>query len=400
VDRLAHIVARRVLAREVRILIDRDETKSVYKPPSRCAIVGTFESPFSLYRVFDGEELRRSLKSNRITGGIYAVPLERQYGASWGEDISQVISWGNQQRGRRLGDDLFLAKIDADGRRFFHLNLPDVPFDPNGPESQPATMNVSKCSTGLGCSIVNVAFNDAQIFTVSREGQISAANDADLQAYLKAKPQKPVELRSVSQVAAHGSILGVDVVVRMTQGADQLYYQTWGVYNADGGQRPIVVGAKTKEIAIAQAAKLIKAGENYGEPLDLLPKSVRKKWEKMQPHRPKFFASVTVLRVAARYGEEKPTPMSMRVAARHFIAKNYFEVGDIVLVGKYKNGRGKIVAFGQDKWGNPTIEVEPIPKGRKQNKIIGLYKVWRADVKENVLKKQQAEEAAAEGGAP
>jgi hypothetical protein len=73
---------------------------------------------------------------------------------------------------------------------------------------------------------------------------------------------------------------------------------------------------------------------------------------------------------------------------------NYFKPGDIVLYGKYKNKRGKIVGFSTDKWGNPTIEVEPIPKGRKQNKVFGLYKVWRADVKENALKAQAEAEAA------
>ena len=63
----------------------------------------------------------------------------------------------------------------------------------------------------------------------------------------------------------------------------------------------------------------------------------------------------------------------------------YFKIGDVVLMGKYKNKRGMIVDFGEDKWGNPTVEVEPTPKGRKQNKILGLYKIWRADVKEGVL---------------
>ncbi len=64
----------------------------------------------------------------------------------------------------------------------------------------------------------------------------------------------------------------------------------------------------------------------------------------------------------------------------------YFKVGDVVLMGKYKNVRGTIVGFGQDTWGNPTVEIEPTPKGRKQNKVIGLFKMWRADVKEGVLK--------------
>lgn len=83
---------------------------------------------------------------------------------------------------------------------------------------------------------------------------------------------------------------------------------------------------------------------------------------------------------------------TLRVAARHVQAA-YFGVGDIVLMGKYKNKRGQIVAFGRDKWGNPTVEVAPIPQGRKQTKVFGLFKIWRADVKEGVLR-QQAEEQA------
>lgn len=76
---------------------------------------------------------------------------------------------------------------------------------------------------------------------------------------------------------------------------------------------------------------------------------------------------------------KKPT---LRVTA-------HFKVGDVVLMGKYKNMRGAIVGFGKDKWGNPTVEIEPTPKGRRHNKIIGLYKIWRADLKEGCLMKQR-----------
>lgn len=79
--------------------------------------------------------------------------------------------------------------------------------------------------------------------------------------------------------------------------------------------------------------------------------------------------------------------LAHRVAARYLMAA-YFDVGAIVLYGKYKNKRGRIVGFGQDKWGNPTVEIEPIPKGRKQNKVFGLFKIWRADVKEKALAEQ------------
>jgi hypothetical protein len=84
---------------------------------------------------------------------------------------------------------------------------------------------------------------------------------------------------------------------------------------------------------------------------------------------------------------KSPAQLDREIA--QVLAKPYFKVGDVVLTGKYKNARGSIRGFGKDKWGNPTVEVEPTPKGRKQNKIIGLYKIWRADVKEGVLMKQR-----------
>ena len=84
-----------------------------------------------------------------------------------------------------------------------------------------------------------------------------------------------------------------------------------------------------------------------------------------------------------------------RVVARYLKA-SYFSVGDIVLYGKYKNKRGKVVVFGKDQWGNPTVEVEPIPKGRKSNKVFGLFKIWRADVKETVLQERALAEEKAE----
>ena len=73
-----------------------------------------------------------------------------------------------------------------------------------------------------------------------------------------------------------------------------------------------------------------------------------------------------------------------RVAIR-YVQANYFTPGDVVLYGKYKNQKGIFRSFGSDKWGNPTVEIEPIPKGRKQNKIFGLFRIWRADVKEKAL---------------
>jgi hypothetical protein len=86
----------------------------------------------------------------------------------------------------------------------------------------------------------------------------------------------------------------------------------------------------------------------------------------------------------------KKTPAQLDREIAQALTKPYFAIGDIVLMGKYKNKRGVIIGFGEDKWGNPTVEVEPIPKGRKQNKTIGLFKIWRADVKESVLRERSA----------
>jgi hypothetical protein len=56
-----------------------------------------------------------------------------------------------------------------------------------------------------------------------------------------------------------------------------------------------------------------------------------------------------------------------------------FDIGDVVLFGKYKNKRGKILSFGTNDRGQPVVEIEPVPKGRKQNKTLGLYKVWTSE---------------------
>ena len=86
--------------------------------------------------------------------------------------------------------------------------------------------------------------------------------------------------------------------------------------------------------------------------------------------------------------KKSPAQLDCEIARVLAKKKAYFKIGDVVLMGKYKNMRGTVIGFGQDKWGNPTVTIEPTPKGRKQNRIIGLYKIWRADVNEGVAKKR------------
>lgn len=54
-----------------------------------------------------------------------------------------------------------------------------------------------------------------------------------------------------------------------------------------------------------------------------------------------------------------------------------FKVGDFVLFGKYKNKKGKITDVYEDDRGHVTIDIEPVPKGRKKTVTMGLYKVWK-----------------------
>jgi hypothetical protein len=56
-----------------------------------------------------------------------------------------------------------------------------------------------------------------------------------------------------------------------------------------------------------------------------------------------------------------------------------FKKGDSILFGKYKNKKGKIVDIYLDDKNHPTIEIEPIPKGRKKNVVTGLYKIWLSE---------------------
>jgi len=69
--------------------------------------------------------------------------------------------------------------------------------------------------------------------------------------------------------------------------------------------------------------------------------------------------------------------LSERVAARFLRTSGFFNVGDYVWMGKYKNKLGQITAFGADEKGNPTVTIRPVPQGRKQDKTFSLFKVWK-----------------------
>jgi hypothetical protein len=183
VTRIALRVAKRfVQASDVRVVVDLSATLAARRkyPLFTDLIVGTFDQSFPLYRIFDGKELKHILSSGKITGGQYSVKAEREHGASWGYNIDGVIAWGNGQRGKRLGNELYLAKLDAFDFRFAHIGPEGVVIDPDGPTSQAISMPKETCRTGIGCSVIDVGVNDVDFFQVDPDGRIHPMSLSDL----------------------------------------------------------------------------------------------------------------------------------------------------------------------------------------------------------------------------
>jgi hypothetical protein len=244
-DPLSDRVARQFLAAQVHVLVDVPatlEARARYASFPN-SVIAEFDGSISLYRVFDGEELSRIVHSGKITGGTYAVKAERAHGASWGEHITQVIEWGNEKRDKRYGGDIFLAKLDALGKKFFHID-PGITFNPDGPRVQPAVMDRSKISTGLGASIMDVSVHDVDFYVVHPNHQIDPLSLTEAKAYVEARPKKDIDLREVNPHFYQGSIFGVDVRIVLTDGK-------WAVFLNNDKQ--ITFGAKTKDDAIELA---------------------------------------------------------------------------------------------------------------------------------------------------
>lgn len=101
-----------------------------------------------------------------------------------------------------------------------------------------------------------------------------------------------------------------------------------------------------------------------------------------------------VLREAGRRGFPQSYLESVEIAAggarvlgSRTASTGYFQVGEEILFGKYKNKRGRILRFYIDDRGVPMVEIEPIPKGRKKNREMGLYNFWHLPERRHPPKK-------------
>lgn len=215
-------------------------------------VVGRIVSTLPLYRVFDGEELSRVLRKGVFSGGFFSAGPERAFGASWGTNISEVLQWGEGQRGRRLGDDLFLAKADGFDAEFAHLD-PDCspPVDLSDP-NQVVSVDSRRFNTGLGASL-RIELSDVDLFKVGPDLQLERISVA--QAKELTSGMGDVLLRKQQEGLLIGSILDVPVSVAETGGR-------WDVINLDT-RKPLVKGARSEEEAREWAEKSIRQGLKY-----------------------------------------------------------------------------------------------------------------------------------------
>ena len=258
------------------ILVDRDATlelsrgyKQTYEKPE---IVATFVTPVTLYRIVDERELRDIFRTGRVTGGSFSTEGERKHGASWGVDRDAIVKWGLAWQKRRLGPKLYLLELpNAGGRRFYHLGPMLTPtFEPFGKPEQLVEMPDDQCSTGLGCSVVNVRADELYVYRVKPDGGTVPLERKDAQARATRKPLKTIDLHAVTPDLYYtGWIYGRSVIVYrdQTRRDDRGYYaRTWDVIvrRPDGHEEKLVIAKKSRKAAIDEAAEILEL-ESLGD---------------------------------------------------------------------------------------------------------------------------------------
>ena len=186
------VAARHLQAGSVKIKIYEAPTEQARKKYRNNMIRGKFLTPIPLYRVFDGEELNRVLDTGEFTGGDYSVRAERDFGAQWGANLDEIIKWGEWQRGKRLGHELFIAEIDGKGKPFAHLENPGGIYEPQSEEpTQEVTLDAEFCRTALGCSVAADMRHVKNWYMVEPGGKLRKVSRADLETMRKTLGQKP-----------------------------------------------------------------------------------------------------------------------------------------------------------------------------------------------------------------
>jgi len=74
--------------------------------------------------------------------------------------------------------------------------------------------------------------------------------------------------------------------------------------------------------------------------------------------------------------------ISRRVAAKYLLSS--FQTGDIVFYGRGRDKTAVTIRVWADERGVPFIEVQPIPRGKKHNRVFSLYTVHKVTADEAV----------------
>jgi hypothetical protein len=131
-------------------------------PSFQSAGVATFLNTIILWRVVDQFEFEQIVRSKRIVGGEYSVPIERNFGASFGGSRGEVIEFGlRHKRSGRLKGNLYLFGINAEDKEFLNLDMAGR-FKEQGLEYKVGVFDVNSKlgNVGLGYSIRDVSMRD------------------------------------------------------------------------------------------------------------------------------------------------------------------------------------------------------------------------------------------------
>lgn len=148
---------------DVKILIHQKETIKLREefPEYPNAFIGTILSEINLYRVVDGYELALLQSNQQFKAGIHSLPIEQSAGSCWSSQLDTLIIYGNLNRGKYLGQQLYLCQIDGQNKKFLYVGKDHLPIDFNQLEMIIPAINFN---TGTACCLYHVNINDIKDF--------------------------------------------------------------------------------------------------------------------------------------------------------------------------------------------------------------------------------------------
>lgn len=134
--------------------------------------IATFLTTTFLWRCVDENEYQLILKTGKITGGEWSVPVEKYFGASFTGSREDAIYFGIAwKKAGRLNGNLYIIGINAENKEFLNLNMVER-LKNQGMDYQIGDFVIdSKLGDkSLGFSVRNVTINDVRfIYELNEE---------------------------------------------------------------------------------------------------------------------------------------------------------------------------------------------------------------------------------------